>query len=117
MARVRTAPTPGEPWRTAAASIGCGQVLIVMGGNYAGDEIRMAQKCSAEAKAVVLVNPGETATITSQPANSGHALVLAGDYLVIDGLAVASGAHLPANTMRRSPAAITRCSMWSSALR
>jgi tetratricopeptide (TPR) repeat protein len=80
-------------WRTlahGAGAIACGQVLTVMGGNYANDEIRMAQKCSAGAKAVVLVNPGDTATIVSQPANSGHALVLAGDYLVIDGLGVAS---------------------------
>jgi tetratricopeptide (TPR) repeat protein len=81
-------------WRTlthGAGSVGCGQVLVVMGGNYATDEIRMTQKCSAAAKAVVLVNPGDTATLTSQPANSGHAVVLAGDYLVIDGLGVASG--------------------------
>jgi tetratricopeptide (TPR) repeat protein len=63
---------------------------MVMGGSYAAEEIRMAQKCSAAAKAVVLVNPGDTATIVSQPANSGHALVLAGDYLVIDGLGVDS---------------------------
>jgi tetratricopeptide (TPR) repeat protein len=80
-------------WRTlahGAGTIGCGQVLMVMGGNYAADWVRMAQKCQAAAKAVVLVNPGETATITSQPANSGHALVLAGEYLVIDGLGVES---------------------------
>src|ERR1019366_9419901 len=81
-------------WRTlahGAGAIGCGQVLIVMGGDYPADEIRMTQKCSAAAKAVVLVNPGDAATITSQPANSGHALVLMGDYLVIDGLGVNSG--------------------------
>jgi tetratricopeptide (TPR) repeat protein len=80
-------------WRTlahGAGAIACGQVLIVMGGNYASDEIRMTQKCSAAAKAVVLVNPGDTATLTSQPANSGHALLLTGDYLMIDGLGVAS---------------------------
>ena len=80
-------------WRTLAhgtAAVGCGQVLTVMGGSYANDEIRMAQKCSAAAKAVLLVNPGDAATIVSQPPNSGHALVLAGDYLVIDGLGVDS---------------------------
>jgi tetratricopeptide (TPR) repeat protein len=80
-------------WRTLAhgtGTIGCGQVLMVAGGNYANEEIGMAQKCSAAAKAVVLVNPGDTATIVSQPANSGHALLLAGDYLVIDGLGVES---------------------------
>jgi len=84
---------PAHAWRTlahGAAAIGCGQVLIVMGGNYPADEIRMTQKCSAAAKAVVLVNPGDTAAIVSQPANSGHALVLAGDYLVVDGLGVNS---------------------------
>jgi tetratricopeptide (TPR) repeat protein len=81
-------------WRTLAhgtGAIGCGQVLLVMGGNYATEEIRMAQRCSPAAKAVVLVNPGDTATIVSQPPSSGHALALAGDYLVIDGLGVASG--------------------------
>jgi tetratricopeptide (TPR) repeat protein len=80
-------------WRTlahGAGALGCGQVLVVMGGDYPADEIRMTQKCSAAAKAVVLVNPGETATITSQPANSGHALAISGEYLVIDGLGVKS---------------------------
>lgn len=80
-------------WRTlahGASALGCGQVLIVMGGSYATDEIRMSQKCTADAKAVVLVNPGESASITSQPPNSAHAVALWGEYLVIDGLKVAS---------------------------
>jgi tetratricopeptide (TPR) repeat protein len=86
-------PDSAHAWRTlahATAAIGCGQVLMVMGGSYATDEVRMSQRCSAAAKAVVQVNPGEIATLVSQPANSPHAMVLAGDYLVIDGLAVAS---------------------------
>ena len=86
-------PDSAHAWRTlghGAGALGCGQVLMVMGGSYAADEMRMAQKCSAAAKAVVLVNPGEQATIVSQPANSGHALVLAGEYVVVDGLGVNS---------------------------
>src|SRR5206468_11648367 len=80
-------------WRTlskAAAALGCGQVLMVMGGSYANDEVRMNQNCTQEAKAVVLVNPGDTATLVSQPANSGHALAIYGQHLVIDGLTVSS---------------------------
>ncbi|MEO8595742.1 MAG: tetratricopeptide repeat protein [Candidatus Solibacter sp.] len=80
-------------WRTLAKGSGtlaCGQVLIVMGGSYPSDEVRMNQHCSADAKAVMLVNPGETATLTSQPANSGHAVFLTGEHLVVDGLTVAS---------------------------
>ncbi len=86
-------PDSAHAWRTlahATGSITCGQALMVMGGSYATDEVRMAQKCSAAAKAVVLVNPGDAATLASQPANSPHAVAMAGDYLVIDGLTVAS---------------------------
>ena len=86
-------PDSAHAWRTlahATGSISCGQVVMVMGGSYLIDEVRMAQKCSADAKAVVLVNPGDAATLASQPPNSPHAVILAGDYLVIDGLAVAS---------------------------
>ena len=64
-------PRLANPGDMGRGAIACGQVLIVMGGTYATDEIRMTQKCSAAAKAVVLVNPGDTATIISQPANSG----------------------------------------------
>lgn len=88
-----TAPDPAHAWRTlahGAAALACGHVLIVMAGSYPADQIRMEQKCSAAAKAVLLVNPGDTATLTSQPPRSGHALVLAGNYLVIDGLGLAS---------------------------
>ena len=45
----------GGPLAHATGSIVCGQVLMVMGGSYATDEVRMAQKCSTEARAVVLV--------------------------------------------------------------
>jgi hypothetical protein len=50
----------------------------------------MTQKCSATAKAVVLVTPGESATLASQPANAAHAMILSGDHLVIDGLGIAT---------------------------
>ena len=89
-----TGADSAHAWRTlshGAGAIACGQVLMVMGGTYATDEIRMTQKCTPAAKAVVLVNPGDMATIASQPANSGHALVVAGEHVVIDGLGVASG--------------------------
>ncbi len=88
-----TGADSAHAWRTLAHGAGalvCGQVLMVMGGTYATDEIRMTQKCTSAAKAVILVNPGDTATIASQPANSGHALVVAGEHVVIDGLGVAS---------------------------
>jgi tetratricopeptide (TPR) repeat protein len=80
-------------WRTlayGAKSIACGQALIVMGGSYANDQIQMGQSCTADAKAVVLVNPGEAATLISQPAGSMHVVTLAGQHGVIDGLQLAS---------------------------
>jgi hypothetical protein len=80
-------------WRTlahASAALQCGEVLIIAGGTYANDVIRMPQNCSAAARAVLLVNEGETATLTSQPAGAAHAIELSGSYLVIDGLALAS---------------------------
>jgi hypothetical protein len=80
-------------WRSlahATQSLECGQILIVMGGTYANDAIQMGRVCTAEAKAVVLVNPGQTATLTSQPAGMEHAVTLSGQHAVIDGLHVAS---------------------------
>jgi hypothetical protein len=80
-------------WRTlahASRSITCGQVLMVKGGSYPNDMITMVQTCTAASKAVVLVNPGETAAITSAPPGGEHTAVLLGSYLVIDGLTSAS---------------------------
>ena len=80
-------------WRTlayASKSITCGQVLIVKGGNYPNDLIQMGQTCTAANKAVILVNPGETAVITSVPQGAEHTAVVGGSYLVIDGLTSAS---------------------------
>jgi hypothetical protein len=61
-----------------------------MGGTYLSDAIEMGKACTAEAKAVVLVNPGQTATLTSQPPGVEHAVTLTGQHAVIDGLHVAS---------------------------
>jgi len=86
-------PVPAHAWRSishGARALTCGQVLIVMGGTYNNEEIGLAQVCAADSKAVVLVNPGDTATIVSQPANSGHVLGVSGQHVVIDGLTVAS---------------------------
>ena len=67
---------------------------------------------------MVLVNPGDTATLISQPAGSAHAVALAGRHIVIDGLARGvSRARRRANTMWRSAAVTTRCSTWSSTRR
>jgi len=82
-----------HPWRTlhhASRSIVCGQVLLVKGGTYSDDMISLAQTCTSAKKAVVLVNPGETASISSVPAGAEHTVVLGGSYLVIDGLVSAS---------------------------
>ena len=83
-------------WRTlahAASAIGCGQVLMVKGGSYANDSINMNQACSAVKKAVIMVNPGETAAITSLPPGSEHTVVLSGSHIVIDGLISASSSQ------------------------
>lgn len=80
-------------WRTlshAAKNVTCGQVLIVKGGDYPSDQLSMGQVCSAESKVVVLVSPGDKAIITSAPANADNVVVLAGAYIVVDGLIAAS---------------------------
>jgi hypothetical protein len=76
-------------WRTLAhgsASLACGQVLLVRGGNYANDSINMAQTCSVTNKAVILAEPASNAILTSS-AGSSPPLSLSGSYLVVDGLA------------------------------
>jgi hypothetical protein len=86
-------PENSHAWRTlshASSAISCGQELIVMGGTYASDNIGMGQRCSAEKKAVVMVNPGDTATITSVPARGNQAVYLSGNYIVIDGMVSAA---------------------------
>ena len=88
-----TGPDRSHAWRTlshASSTIGCGQELIVMAGSYASDNINMGQTCSAEKKAVVMVSPGDTATITSLPARANQALFLTGTYIVIDGIVSAA---------------------------
>src|SRR5215471_3292642 len=80
-------PDPAHAWRTlahASRALDCGQELIVMGGKYANDSIAMAQTCAAGKKAVIMVNAGEEAIITSVPAT--YTMALQGSYLVIDGL-------------------------------
>ena len=80
-------------WRTllhGTAALECGEVLLVAGGNYEADRLILKQKCTAAAKAVVLVTPGESATVVSQPRGAGNALDIGGDHVVVDGLAILS---------------------------
>src|SRR5207248_3989788 len=82
-----TAPDNGHAWRTlghGTSMITCGQELIVMGGNYAFDHIRVDQTCTAGLKAVVLVNPGDIATMTS--ANADPPIEISGSHIVVDGI-------------------------------
>jgi hypothetical protein len=93
-----TGPENSHAWRTlshASSAISCGQELIVMGGSYASDNISMGQTCSAEKKAVLVVNPGDTATITSVPARANQALFLSGTHIVIDGMISAASSSQP----------------------
>ena len=89
-------PDKSRAWRTLAhgsRAIQCGQALIVLGGNYSNDGIQMSQKCSAQQKAVVLVNPGEKAVLSSVRWGAEHALQLDGSHIVIDGLAIESSSN------------------------
>jgi hypothetical protein len=85
-----TAADSAHAWRTlthGGSTIRCGQALIVMGGEYAHDSLAMQQTCPAEQKAVVMVNPGDTATIASLPERGAwHTIFLAGSHTVVDGL-------------------------------
>ncbi len=88
-----TAADSSHAWRTLArgsAGIACGQELIVMGGSYSTDGIIMQQNCSAGSKAVVMVNPGDTATIVSLQPGSSQSIILWGNYIVIDGIKCAA---------------------------
>src|SRR5207244_545001 len=84
-----TAPDSAHAWRTLAHGAGaltCGQVLIVMGGSYVSDGIFLSQTCNAQQKVVVLVNPGETATITSSRGIGAPTIGLYGAFGVVDGI-------------------------------
>jgi len=92
-----SADTSGA-WRTlfhAAAAIDCGQALIVMGGSYPADGIFMNQVCTPDNKAVVLVNPGDTAVITSSVGPGAPTIALAGTSLVVDGIISVSSMPQP----------------------
>jgi hypothetical protein len=83
------APDSAHAWLTlshGSSAIRCGQELIVMGGSYASDAIHLRQSCSAGSKVVVMVNPGDTATLTSSRSPNVGPIVLAGNYLVVDGI-------------------------------
>jgi hypothetical protein len=69
-----------------SSAIQCGQELMVMGGSYASDNIIMGQSCSAGNKAVVMVNPGDTATLTSSRSINVGPIILRGNYVVVDGI-------------------------------
>jgi len=93
-----TGPDRAHAWLTLAhgsSAIHCGQELIVMGGNYANDSIDLEQSCSAGNKAVVLVNPGDTATIAPSLAASVGPIILGGNYVVVDGITSASSTAYP----------------------
>lgn len=93
-----TSPENSHAWRTlshASSAIRCGQELIVMGGSYASDSITMGQACSEEEKAVVMVSPGDTATITSVSSRASQALLLSGAHIVIDGIISAASSNPP----------------------
>jgi len=88
-----TAADDGHAWRTLAygsKAIGCGHVLIVKGGNYPSDQIGLSQQCSPDAKAVVLVNPGDTATITSVISGGDKIMEIDGTNVVVDGIVSAA---------------------------
>ena len=84
-----TGPDSAHAWLTLAhgsSAIRCGQELIVMAGSYASDNIGMGQSCTAGNKAVVMVNPGDTAVLTSSRSINTGPIVLAGNYVVVDGI-------------------------------
>lgn len=84
-----TAPDNAHAWRTIskAGSIPCGTELLVMAGNYDNEYFGMYQQCTPTSKAVLMVNPGDTATITSNAhLNWGAVVTVGGTGIVIDGL-------------------------------
>lgn len=88
-----TASDNAHAWLTiqhGSTSIGCGVELIIMGGSYALDSLDLEYNCTSTTKAVILVNPGDTATITSERAakiGNGYLIEIYGSHCVIDGLA------------------------------
>jgi hypothetical protein len=61
--------------------------LIVMAGNYDNEYFGMYQHCTPASKAVLMVNPGDTASITSNAhLNWGAVVTAGGTNIVIDGL-------------------------------
>ncbi|MGO9261338.1 MAG: hypothetical protein ACLQU1_34290 [Bryobacteraceae bacterium] len=85
-----SSPAKDHAWRTlghGARSVGCGQALIVMAGDYGSDAITTQQACSGDKKIVIMANPGDSVTITSMAsAGAWHPILLMGNHIVIDGL-------------------------------
>ena len=86
-----SAPDSAHAWRTIsrANSVACGTAVVVLGGNYDNEYVGLYQSCTPTTKVVLMANPGDTATITSNAhPDWGAVLSLGGINLVVDGLRV-----------------------------
>jgi hypothetical protein len=82
--------SPERAWKTLARGtslLQCGQVLLVSGGTYDEDSIRLSQSCSAEKRAVVLARDGEQVILRSPNPNS---VIISGRFVVLDGIEITS---------------------------
>jgi len=86
-----TAPDSAHAWKTLSkgSSIECGQLLIILGGQYANDTLQLNRHCTAESRQVATVKAGESAIITS-PTGANRTIGISGEYGVVDGLTSAS---------------------------
>jgi hypothetical protein len=90
-----TAPDDHHAWRTlrfATLRLGCGQELIVLGGDYGTDSVYLWQSCTSSNKVVVMVAPGAVASITGWTPEVS-VVAIWGSHAVIDGLTVAVSAN------------------------
>jgi hypothetical protein len=79
---------PSDDVRTAAANLTAGDTLVLQGGAYRLETIRISAKGTQDNWVVIMAKPGETPVITGISGSHNLISVRSAEYVIIDGLTV-----------------------------
>jgi hypothetical protein len=79
---------PGDDVRSAVSGLGPGDTLLMAGGQYDLETIRIENKGSPDNPVVIMAKPGETPIITGTSSSHNLISVRSAEHVVIDGLVI-----------------------------